>query len=181
VVRATPRQLAGSKNPAQTTPAAPIDDPHDPHYRRLRYIRYADDFLIGFCGPRQEAETIKRDLKEFLQTQLKLELSEAKTLITHASTQRAHFLGYDIVSQQGNDQHDQSDRRSVNGTIGLRLPKNLMQQKRQRYLRHDKPKARAELLGNHDYSIVAQYQQEYRGLVQYYLLASDVSRLWSLE
>jgi group II intron reverse transcriptase/maturase len=159
----------------------PSIDPYDRHYRRLRYIRYADDFLIGFSGPRQEAETIKRDLKEFLQTRLKLELSEAKTLITHASTQPARFLGYDIVSQQANHQHDQSGRRSVNGTIGLRLPRNLVQQKRQRYLRHDKPKVRAELLGNHDFSIVAQYQQEYRGLVQYYLLASDVSRLWSLE
>jgi group II intron reverse transcriptase/maturase len=159
----------------------PSIDPHDPHYRRLRYVRYADDFLIGFCGPRQEAEAIKCDLEEFLQTTLKLELSEAKTLITHASTQPAHFLGYEIVSQQGNDQHDQSGRRSVNGTIGLRLPRNLVQLKRQPYLRHDKPKARAELLGNHDFSIVAQYQQEYCGLVQYYLLASDVSRLWSLE
>jgi group II intron reverse transcriptase/maturase len=72
----------------------PNVDPHDPGYRRLRYIRYADDFLLGFNGPRDEAEEIKGRLKEFLRDHLKLELSPEKTLITNAFSGKANFLGY---------------------------------------------------------------------------------------
>jgi len=72
----------------------PTQDPCDPGYRRLRYVRYADDTLLGFTGPKAEAEEIKRRLAQFLQDELKLELNQEKTLITHARTQRARFLGY---------------------------------------------------------------------------------------
>jgi retron-type reverse transcriptase len=72
----------------------PRRDPYDPNYRRLRYVRYADDTLFGFTGSREEAEDIKRQLGEFLRNHLKLELSQEKTLITHAHTEVACFLGY---------------------------------------------------------------------------------------
>jgi hypothetical protein len=74
----------------------PNVDPNDPGYRRLRSIRYADDFLLGFNGPRDEAEEIKGRLKEFLRDRLKLELSPEKTLITNAFPGKANFLGYNI-------------------------------------------------------------------------------------
>ena len=73
-------------------------DPDDPDFRRLWYVRYADDFLLGFSGPRVEAEQIKHRLQAFLHETLKLELSQEKTLITHARTEAARFLGYDIVT-----------------------------------------------------------------------------------
>jgi hypothetical protein len=69
----------------------PSMDVNDPGYRRLRYLRYADDILLGFIGPRKEAKLIKQQLGGFLQETLKLELSEAKTLITHAQTQAARL------------------------------------------------------------------------------------------
>ena len=65
----------------------------------MRYVRYADDILLGFAGPRSEAEEIKRRLAQFLRDDLKLELSETKTLITHARTRAARFLGYEITVQ----------------------------------------------------------------------------------
>src|SRR5437660_2380465 len=74
----------------------PTHDPNDPDYRRLRYVRYADDFLLGFAGPRSETEEIRAHLAEFLRNTLKLELSKTKTLITHARTEAARFLGYEI-------------------------------------------------------------------------------------
>jgi reverse transcriptase-like protein len=77
----------------------PSQHPQDPNYRRLRYVRYADDWALGFSGPRTEAEEIKREIRDFLQETLRLELSEEKTLITHARTGAAKFLGYEIVSQ----------------------------------------------------------------------------------
>lgn len=94
-------------------------DPQDPDYRRLRYCRYADDFLLGFVGSYAEAEEIKRRLRTFLQEELRLELSEAKTLITHARTETARFLNYEIHTLQENAHRDQRDRRTLNGTIGL--------------------------------------------------------------
>jgi len=81
----------------------PAGDPNDPTYRRLRYVRYADDVLCGFLGPREEAEQIKQELGTFLQNTLKLEVSSEKTLITHAQTQAARFLGYDLQVRYCND------------------------------------------------------------------------------
>ena len=69
-------------------------DPNDPDYRRLKYVRYADDFGLAFTGPKQEAEDIKRQVGAFLREELGLSLSDEKTLITHARSEAAHFLGY---------------------------------------------------------------------------------------
>jgi hypothetical protein len=74
----------------------PSQDLSDPDFRRLKYVRYADDFIIGFTGTKREAREIKEDIRQFLATRLKLELSNEKTLITHAASQRARFLGYDV-------------------------------------------------------------------------------------
>ena len=158
----------------------PSTDPTDPAYRRLYYVRYADDTLFGFSGPRQEAEEIKQKLRQFLRETLKLELSEEKTLITQASTQAARFLGYEIVNQQNDSKHAQK-RRSANGRIGLRVPGDVVEKKSALYLRKGKPIHRPERLQDSDYSIVMQYQQEYRGIVQYYLLAQNVAHLYRLH
>ena len=84
----------------------PSQHPQDPDYRRLRYVRHADDWVLGFSGPKAEAEEIKRAIRDFLRETLKLELSEEKTLITHARTGAAKFLGYRIVSQHVDDKLD---------------------------------------------------------------------------
>jgi len=99
----------------------PAGDPRDPGYRRLRYCRYADDHLLGFAGPKAEAEQIKQRLAQFLRDDLKLELSQEKTLITHARTGAARFLGYEITVQHA-DRKLARGRRSVNGAIALRVP-----------------------------------------------------------
>ena len=58
----------------------PSVDPQDPGYRRLRYSRYADDHILGFTGPKAEAEAIKDQLATFLRDELALELNPDKTL-----------------------------------------------------------------------------------------------------
>ena len=153
----------------------PAGDPGDPGYRRLRYIRYADDHLFGFTGPKAEAEQIKQRLARFLHDDLKLELSPDKTLITHARTQAARFLGYDITVQ-----HSLS-RPAVNGVIGLRVPREVITAKTAPYLKHGKPWHRPELMNLDDPAIISAYGAQYRGLAQYYLLAGNVSRLHRLR
>jgi len=158
----------------------PSQDPYDPGYRRLRYSRYADDHLLGFTGPKAEAEHIKDQLAEFLRDELKLELSAAKTLITHARTRAARYLGYEIITQHADHKITQG-RRSINGSIALRVPSDVITAKCAPYLSTGKPEARTALHNLDDYDIVATYGAEYRGIVQYYLLATDVSRLTRLR
>ena len=159
----------------------PSGAPHDPDYRRLRYVRYADDFVLGFIGPRAEAQQVKESLETFLRDSLKLELSQEKTLITHATSQAARFLGYELVNQQANDQLDPTGRRRFNGRIGLRVPAEVIDQHCRAYMRNGKPSHRNELLADDDYTIVSRYQAEFRGVVQYYLPASNVSHFGKLR
>jgi group II intron reverse transcriptase/maturase len=158
----------------------PSKDLMDPGYRRLRYARYADDILLGFIGPKAEAEEIKRRLAQFLQENLKLELSETKTLITHARTCAARFLGYEIIVQH-NDHKIAAGRRAVNGVIGLRVPKDVIKAKSAPYMKRGRPTRRPGLLNDPDHAIISRYGAEYRGIVQYYLLAGDVYRLGRLR
>jgi len=159
----------------------PSKDLHDPGYRRLRYCRYADDILLGFSGPKSEAVQIKQQLGRFLHDELKLTLSESKTLITHARTGRARFLGYDIVTWQCDDKLDSRGRRTTNANIGLLVPRDVVARKCALYMRQGTSWHRPQMLSDHDYSIVSQYQAEYRGIVQYYLLASNVYHLGKLH
>ena len=159
----------------------PSYDPQDPDYRRLRYVRYADDFVLGYIGPKAEAEQIKESLETFLRDNLKLELSQEKTLITHATSQAARFLGYELVNQQANDKLDHNGRRKVNGRIGLRVPARVIEQHCQAYMANGQPTHRNELLADDDYTIISRYQAEFRGVVQYYMLALNVSHFGKLQ
>jgi hypothetical protein len=152
----------------------------DPGYRRLRYLRYADDHLLGFIGSRAEAEEIKKRLAEFLRETLGLDLNQDKTLITHARTQRARFLGYSIHAQH-DDNRQSHGRRSANGIISLQVPLDVVKAQCTRYRQHGKPWHRPELQNLDDYNIVRTYGTEYAGVVNYYLLAQDVWRLRTLN
>jgi group II intron reverse transcriptase/maturase len=176
-VRSLYRQLHG----------LPSQDPRDPGYRRLRYCRYADDTLLGFAGPKAEAEQIKQRLAQFLHDDLKLELSPDKTLLTHARSQRAKFLGYEISvasTDRRTTRHSGSDRRnrrSLNGTVVLHVPAAVVKAKSAPYLTRGQPACRNRIVNEADYNIVGRFGAEYRGLVQYYLLAGDVFRLHRLR
>jgi group II intron reverse transcriptase/maturase len=158
----------------------PSGDPRDPGFRRLRYVRYCDDTLLGFIGPKAEAEEIKQRLTAFLRDELKLELSQDKTLITHARTQAARFLGYEITVLH-NDRKVTRGRRSANGVVSLRVPETVLKAKKAPYLSRGKPERRPHLINEDDHTIVNVYGAEWRGIVQYYLLAGNVHRLYRLH
>jgi group II intron reverse transcriptase/maturase len=172
--RAAARDLAGKLR------MLPSKDPADPGYRRLRYIRYADDHILGFTGPKAEAEEIKDKIARFLRETLGLELNRDKTLITHARTSAARFLGYHITVQHSDTRRTRGQR-SANGRIALRVPPDVIKAQCARYRQHGKPWHRPELQNLPDYDIVRIYGAEYRGVVNYYLLAQDVWRLHTLQ
>lgn len=168
------RRLAGDmedyRNCMRCKGQLPSKDVNDPGYRRLRYVRYADDFLLGFTGPKREAEDIKERLRRFLHETLKLTLSPEKTLITHARSQKARFLGYDICVSH-NDDCKVGGVRKANGNVCLLIPADSIARRIANLTRDGKIVARSELINERPLDIVARFQAEWRGLVQYYRLA----------
>lgn len=70
--------------------------PNDPEFRRMYYVRYADDWIIAIRGTRTETMDVLDSIKEYLKDTLKLELSLDKTLITDPKSNSALFLGTQI-------------------------------------------------------------------------------------
>jgi hypothetical protein len=155
----------------------PEGDPYDPDFKRLRYQRYADDFILGLIGPKENAEAIKVQLGHYLQ-QLNLTLSAEKTYITHARSQAARFLGYDIATAWDNTQRikrsGQDRIRSINGTIRLGIPREVRVKWIRRYTQKGKPHHIGGYNELSDYEIVETYGAQLRGLVNYYSLATNL-------
>lgn len=164
--------------------------PMDPSFRRIFYQRYADDFLIGIIGIKQDAVTTNQMIQSFLLNELRLELSAEKTLITHGQ-QKAQFLGHEItISRKGTPSKDKSGKLSDrhHGRVRLYLPKQAWLKKLIQAgaltIEHDaegreiwQPKARKNLLCLPDHEIFRVYNWEIAGLYQYYRYADNVSVL----
>jgi group II intron reverse transcriptase/maturase len=163
---------------AQQLPAV---DQSDPNHRRLKYVRYADDFCLGFVGPKAEAEEIKQRIGAFLRDELKLELSKTKTLITHARSEAARFLGYEITTIQDDKKLHANGKRHINGRVGLKVPHDVRQEKCNRYQKNGKVMHRTELQNESDYTIIWTYQLEFRGIANYYQLAYNMHTLNQLR
>lgn len=166
----------------QARRACPSQDTHDPHYRRLSYVRYADDFLLGFIGPKAEAEAIKGAIGTFLRERLHLTMSAEKTLITHARTEQARFLNYAISIYHADDKVAKRVTtgirvRSINGGVRLGIPIGLIHQKAARYQRNGTIMSEKQLTEWSDASIIDTFQQRFRGLAEYYKFAVDRSDL----
>jgi len=152
----------------------------------LKYIRYADDFIIGINGSKEECEALKLEIKEFLASNLKLELSDEKTLITHSSNY-ARFLGYDICVRRNNQIKRDSrgfSKRTLSNMTELNIP---LKDKIERYLSDHgivqvvngelRPVKRGELIRFTDLEILNIYNSELRGICNYYFMASNFCSL----
>ena len=168
--------------------STPHKDAMDADFRRLQYVRYADDFLISVIGSKSECETIKADITQFMREQLKLELSDEKTLITHAQD-KAKFLGYEIFIRKSDAVKRNKDgvlKRDFNGAVVLTLNSAVIQKKLTEYnalevrnidgkdIWWSKPRRYMTPMKPED--ILAQYNAEIRGLYNYYSLATNVSK-----
>ena len=168
--------------------STPHKDALDADFRRMQYVRYADDFLISVIGSKSECETIKADITQFMREQLKLELSDEKTLITHAQD-KAKFLGYEIFIRKSDAVKRNKDgvlKRDFNGAVVLTLNSAVIQKKLTEYnalevrnidgkdIWWSKPRRYMTPMKPED--ILAQYNAETRGLYNYYSLAANVSK-----
>ena len=167
----------------------PAGDEMDDSIKRLKYIRYADDFLIGVIGSKQDCIQIKEDIKQFMADKLKLELSDEKTLITN-TRKHAKFLGYDVFVRKSND-----TRRDKNGHLTRSLDHKIVlyvttETMRKKLLEYDavkitkqngkevwKPKGRPYMRCLDDLEIISQYNSEIMGFYNYYSIANNASAL----
>lgn len=164
--------------------------PKDEQYKRIQYTRYADDFLIGVIGSKEDAEQIKQDVKAFLQEKLKLEMSDAKTKITHTGD-RARFLGYDITvsrSQVVKRLANGKVQRCQTGVVKLLVPREkwvakLLEYQAMKIKINENGKERfvalhrGKLVNKSDIEILTTYNAEVRGLYNYYSIANDAFKI----
>lgn len=157
----------------------------DSNIKRIKYVRYADDFLIGIIGSLDDCKTVKEDIKNYLKEALQLELSEEKTLITNAQ-KPAKFLGFDIFIRKNNDLRKDKFGRTVR-TYGhkpvLYLNTETMRKKLFDYKAAKiavinskevwKSIARTYLIDMDDLEIVSQFNAEIRGFYNYYSIANN--------
>ena len=162
----------------------------DPEFKGLQYTRYADDFIIGIIGSKEEARSIVNDIAEFLKDKLGLTLSLEKTLITYAHD-KARFLGYDITTSwtmQGTKRGIHKGKKP-NGIVQLLVPHDAWESKLRQYdvirvikdsntgKEHWRIKERSKLFRISDIAILMKYNSEVRGLYNYYALARNASTL----
>ena len=173
--------LKKCKQDLRKIPRTPQDN------KRLVYVRYADDWLIGICGNKTDCEAIREQIGEYLMNTLKLELSEEKTLVTHSS-KRIRFLGYDISvrrSQTVKGCKNGRKARTLNYKVELLVP---LQEKIEKFLfakgivmqtpdGNLKPISRPQLLRLSDHEIIAHYNAEIRGICNYYRLSVNYYKL----
>lgn len=169
----------------------PVKDAMDKNYRRMQYVRYADDFLIGIIGSKAECEEVKANIARYMSEKLKLELSDEKTLITHAQD-KAKFLGYE-VSVRKSEAKKRTKKgylsRVFNGAVVLSVNIETARRKLSDYgaLKIERPNgkdcwrsaAREYMIGMKPEDILAQFNGEIRGFYNYFSIAHNTSSVCS--
>lgn len=159
--------------------------------KEIKYVRYADDFIIGVRGSREDCEEIKRKLSCFIRDSLKMELSEEKTLITHSNTY-ARFLGYDMrirrsnvikPNGRGTTQRTMSNHMELAVPLGDKIQPFLFKHGvvKQKENGELEPVHRNDLLRLTDLEMVSAYDAELRGICNFYYLAGNFYKLHYLS
>lgn len=157
----------------------PRQDPMDKKYIKVKYTRYADDFVICIIGSKELANSIRLRIKTFLEEELKLELSLEKTLITNLGDNRVRFLGYEISKTRDNTIIKENTlgikRRSANETIQLLVPNDVINEKLKPFMRNGMSVHHGARINLPILDMINEFNSEIRGLYNYYALATDVS------
>lgn len=158
----------------------PANDPMDNNFIRMKYVRYADDFVILVDGNKKLAYEVKDKITVFLKERLNLELNADKTLITNLKDGRVKFLGYEIVKSQCDTKITKNKngetRRTANGKIQLLVPSAVIAEKIRKFSAKGKPAAFTARANMTILDMIQQYNSEIRGLYNYYCLATDVGK-----
>jgi hypothetical protein len=165
-------------------------DQKDPNFSRLHYIRYADDFLLGFTGTRENALLILNSIKLFLETKLNLKVNEEKSKIYHSSDRNIKFLGFFIKYLPSKQTLDESKtEKGIKQTKMIAINQAQLRIPVESILKRLKEKGYASVRKNGTYRatsnrklasfedklIVNRYSSVIRGLLNYYQPANQYS------
>lgn len=167
---------------------------NDPEVIRVKYVRYADDWLVAIDGPRDLAEKLKMEASEFFNTELKLELSEEKTAIRNARQEEAFFLGTKITIGSGEDIMRRARPPRGRTLVRRRIPTShltVMRMPIQHVLKrlrdkgfidgNNQPQARLAWIHKEEWEIVDSYSAIMRGYRNYYSFVDNPRRLAYLQ
>lgn len=159
----------------------------DPEFIRIKYVRYADDWIIGVNGPRETAVEIRGMIESFLEETLKLTLSMEKTHIRHAKSEEAFFLGTRIKVGSMNPKVAKVTRngrtflkRTAGWTPIMLAPCDALVKKLHEKgfcSKEGEPTAKGAWIALDDDQIIEQYSSVLRGILNYYSFADNFSRL----
>ena len=186
----TPETVAAFKQAQKHLLDTPYRPVMETDYKRLQYCRYADDFVVGVVGSKADAEQVKADIGHFLADELKLTLSEKKTMVTH-SGDLIRFLGYDFTVSRNKHAYRSENgvmQRFHYGKVRFYVPhekwlKKLLEYKTLKIYTDEKGNEkwksihRGILINKTDVEIVSKYNSEIRGLYNFYRMAVNVSVL----
>ena len=179
----------------------PSRDPKDNNFRRMGYVRYVDDFIIGFTGTKDEAKEIKSRIESFLMDELKLKINETKSYICHSSQRDIKFLGFFLRYFPSNKVIKDPSKPYKDGTgighqlkatainqVQLRIPVELILRRAAdcgyAKVRKDGKSIRAtscrKLSSLEDKLIVLRFSSIIRGLMEFYSPANRRSDLWQV-
>ncbi|MDL2234981.1 group II intron reverse transcriptase/maturase [Christensenellaceae bacterium OttesenSCG-928-L17] len=188
---ASPEEIREFKDAQQLKLSTPYADVLDEKFKKIQYNRYADDFVVGVIGSKQDALQIKEDIRRFLAEQLRLTLSDEKTKVTHSS-EKVRYLGYDMaVCRSKSTKRDKNGalKRPWYGKVFLYVPHEKWEGKLHEYKAMEvkwdesrgrnfwRPMPRNELMNKQDIEIVSQINSEIRGIYNFYRLAENVGVL----
>ena len=166
----------------------PGSDYHDKAYSRVKFLRYADDVVIGMIGSKSLAEEVLNETATFLQENLRLQVNEDKTRIVHLPTEKARFVGYQFKTakarkrkrnlfSRGSPHNVVQTVKTGGGNIQLLAPLLEIRQKLRKYMKGGQPACLSGLVNQPVEHIIAHYNAIIQGWYNFYQLAENVCRL----
>lgn len=174
----------------------PSKDPFDPNFRKLFYVRYADDFLIGITGSRKETIEVLEKIRNFLSSELSMNLKDSKTHIVHFKKKSVFFLGTTIYGISRKEKPMRTVKHPswktsikvrVTPRVGLHAPIEhlLLKLKANKFVKQDasgtfKPTALRRLINLDHADIIGYYNSISRGIMNYYSFADNYTRIGAI-
>jgi hypothetical protein len=163
----------------------------DPNFKRLKYVRYADDFLIGVIGSKQDCVVMRERIRKFLHANLGMQLNMTKTTIVNAQDREGvKFLGYTIKMASPKSQpfkrikragQVRLSRTTLRPTINAPINDIAAKLREAKYARGNSrseahPTRCGRLIHLPDYAIIEHYCRVERSILNYYKIASNYGK-----
>jgi hypothetical protein len=163
----------------------------DPNYRRLDYIRYADDFIVLVSGSFKDAKFIQNNIKDYIKANCGLELNQNKTVISNILKDEWSFLGEKMkknfkINHEGSVKHVSGTQVGIAKLLVNSSIDNLLGiLKKSGFVRQNKlgkfiPKAYTSIVNLTHYEIVSFYNSKLHGFINCDNFASNRLALASI-